>query len=177
MEATFPQGLAVWAIPVKGQRLALNGQIGKLAAEFQGPSFDSHMTVYSLKFPDGESYEPYLEKLADILEPKPSYEMRVVDLEFGTSFFRRAYLALTEEGRQFGLLHRTIEDKLNSEYHSYPHLSLFYGDLTESQETEFRERVILPKSIQFEEHCIVHSPPGHSSPSDLVGAWKVLWRG
>jgi hypothetical protein len=102
-------------------------------------------------------------------------ELEVVELRFSGIFTRSCCIDFVQ-CPEFLHLRRQIQDTSGAgeDYPVNPHMSLFYGTLSDNQKQHIQEEVALPRSIRFTSIRSVYIPKRVRGPDD-VKSWKFLY--
>ncbi|MDP9127962.1 MAG: hypothetical protein M3N08_06875 [Pseudomonadota bacterium] len=122
-----------WLIPAEPLRTALTGLVRSLAAEFGGPEFDPHLTLYVGPSTPEEARRS-AELLAQAFEPA---EIEAERLEQSAIFSKTFFMRFRESNRA-RLMFEMLRDHavVPSTYAFNPHLSLLYKTMAESERKE-----------------------------------------
>lgn len=125
----------------------LKGVISQLAQEYGGPEFPPHLTLLA-EIPT-QSEAELLEKARLLAEEASSFEIEFSSFGAEQMYFRTLYLR-ANENLILQVLHARANEIFgmqdSAEY--VPHLSLLYGNYSESQKAKTIESLsLLPKSL------------------------------
>ena len=139
--------ISYWLMPVAGERGCFAKLITRLAGIFDGPSFAPHLTVYS--GPAGSNDDPG-RILTEAADHGGELLLRCTGLEFSEKFTKACFLRFAPEPRLNRLGDALRENSCNSaNYQLKPHLSLFYGKLTDLDREQIRDLVKIPETVRF----------------------------
>ncbi len=158
-------------LPAEGDRRGLTGLISRLAGQYDGPSFEPHLTVFSgSECTDGEA-GIILEKVAaDCGE----VSLQCTGLEFSDTYTKTCYLKFNTDPRLESM--RGMIESMSASRVRYllnPHLSLFYGKLTIRDCEEIREMIELPETVCFAGIAAMSTGARIESASD-VEEWRLV---
>ena len=171
MNVPAPKTLVTyWLIPAEPARSFCASIIAELAARFDAPLFEPHVTIYA----GGKGGENAEEVLNQALDGTRSIRLSVRDIQSSDEFTKTVFVQF-EPSRALSELCRTFQQAsaLPDEYQLNPHLSLIYKKMTLSEKMDAVESVILPfTEVLFESAKAIISPARIESRED-VEAWRV----
>ena len=141
--------ISYWLIPVKPDKKRLQQIICELAAGFNAPVFEPHVTLYS-----GEM--DHIEDAADVLEGIAGnfpIALRPCGTRHSGQFTKTLFMefasdsALDQISDDLKLLSKTKED-----YELKPHLSLLYATISPEMRQSLARELAMPEVIRFD--CI-----------------------
>jgi hypothetical protein len=184
MERPFPNGssllyslhgsmliLTYWLTSAEPARSHFASLIGDLAARFDAPVFEPHLTVYVAQ-PANENAGEVLERaLADC---KP-YRLSISGIDFSEEFTKTLFVQF-ENNDELAALNAKFRSASASQrhYELNPHLSLIYKTMPRETKEEIARSLSLPFSeVVFDGAKAVISPAKIESRED-VEAWRVV---
>jgi 2'-5' RNA ligase len=163
--------LTYWLTPAEPAHEYCMTVISKLAAQFDAPVFEPHVTVYVTKA-KGENAAKLLERT---IANRPPYRLSISGIGYSGKFTRTVFVqfrpnheltALSESLRSASNLHQ--------EYQLQPHLSLIYKTMPDEAKAEIARSLVLPfDEIVFNCAKAVISPAEITARED-VEAWRVV---
>lgn len=144
--------------------------IHRCAGIFAGPVFSPHLTVYSGPADPGADLPSIL---AAAVPPGGELALRCTGLEFSDDYTRACVLGFAPDSRLTGIGAALRSLSGHSEYRLCPHLSLFYGRLTGSDQQRLRAMIVPPARVRFSGLTAMATPAGIKSRED-VGSWQWL---
>lgn len=166
--------VSFWLIPKTRQRAAFKGLIANLAAQYGGPLFEPHVTLYSGELAEGESAEDILIKFTGKLRRIDLYP---IDIGYSEEYTRTLFIEFAPDpdlDRTLDTIKRLVRKP--SDYVLKPHLSLLYADLSMAQKAQLRETVRVPEirfGVGFDDVWAVATAGGTKTKQDVEG-WQVL---
>ena len=163
--------ISYWLMPVAGERGRFAKLITRLAGEFGGPFFAPHLTVYS--GPAGSNDDP-----DRILREGAGHDgellLRCTGLVFSEKFTKACFLSFAPEPR-LNRLGDALREKScpAANYQLKPHLSLFYGNLTDQDRQRIRDLVEIPETVCFDGLTAMATSATIRSGKD-VQSWRRL---
>jgi putative hydrolase of the HAD superfamily len=171
MKMTHPR-VAFWLIPQQPERSRLRQWIDDLAARYDAPAFDPHLTIYSCHRTRQQHELAVLAALARRFAP---LRLSVQGLDSGRSLTRSVFLML-QTNRVLARLHDTLHHNVPqpSRYRCDPHISLLYRLLpTPLPGAEAMVADFDLATIRFDELRAVAIPETLQTAQDLIG-WQPL---
>src|SRR2546423_4443028 len=162
--------ITYWLCPAEPAREHFGAIIGDLAARFDAPVFEPHMTVYVAEA-DGENPEAVLQKVLNGLQP---FRLAVSRLDYSDKFTKTLFVQFAPHAR----LTRFSEDLRSasaspSDYQLNPHLSLLYKEMDQETKRWLAASITLPfTEAAFDSVRAVISPAEIKSRTE-VDAWRV----
>lgn len=163
--------IAYWVCPAGLARSHLSTIIRDLAARFDGPVFEPHLTVYVA---DANSENPgaVLEKVLNELKP---FRLVVSRLDCSDKFTKTLFVQFAPDIR----LTRFSEDLRRAsaspgDYQLNPHVSLLYKEMDQETKRGLAASMTLPFSeVTFDSVKAIISPAEITSRIE-VEAWRVV---
>lgn len=162
--------VSYWLMPAEADRRRLSRLIEELAARFEAPLFDAHVTLYSGPLQESDAVSSILENTANVFSPM---ELQVIGTGHSEQFTKTLYWTLSNNETLAGLS-RALRQQMTtpSNYTLDPHLSLIYAALPEAARRQAAAELIPPQAIRFDAiRAIRHH--GVSSRRD-VESWEQV---
>jgi hypothetical protein len=167
----MPKRIAYWLMPDQDERRRWRSLIEDLAQEYGGASFDPHVTIHVHPRDGNPAPDHILEQCAAAHRPA---EGEIDGLAFSELFSKACYI----DFKPCPVIHELSAslkglEKVPGEYELDPHMSLFYGSLSETQAQEIRSSTDLPRAVRFDaiRAMLIPGPVQHSSD---VESWRTL---
>jgi 2'-5' RNA ligase len=140
-------GYHLFLIPGGGLLTELRLLVADLAATYDGPIFDPHVTLLSHIAGAEEDIVAKAAELAKALHP---FQLSFRDIGMEDAFFRALY-ARANPSPELANAHATAVKifDVHDEPLYIPHLSLLYGNLSPEAKTEIARTLVLPNDFQF----------------------------
>jgi len=165
------QIIAYWLCPAEPACQQFAAIIEDLAARFDGPVFEPHLTIYVARAERGNP-ETVLKKVLPGLRP---YRLAVQALDYSDKFTKTLFVQFASDAG----LARLSEDFRRasaspSDYQLNPHVSLLYKEMDREMKQQLAASVALPFSeVVFDSAKAVISPAEIKSRTE-VEAWRVV---
>src|ERR1700731_2516080 len=157
--------LAYWLEPAQAARDFFAAAIAELAARFDAPLFEPHVTVYAGRKGDENPEEMLRGALANC-EP---FRLSVRDIQCSDEFTKTVFVQF-EPSPELLRLNRALQQgsTLHDEYQLNPHLSLIYKEMT----LQLRDACLSRKCFS-----IRRRPLSARRPLDCARTWRpgVSW--
>ena len=162
--------VAYWLIPAETARSFFVSTIGKLAARFDGPVFEPHVTIYVTR--KGEDIPA--EVLNRALVGYAPFRLSVRNLQYSDSFAKAVFVQFEPNSLLVRLSHAFQQaSSLHDAYHLSPHLSLIYKKMTGTAKLDVSASVRLPfAEVHFDLAQAVICPVRTESHQD-VKSWRI----
>lgn len=134
-----------------------------LSRKYSGPMFDPHVTLFSGKL----LIDP---RLSNNFEKEFSLTLRTDRLHFSDQFSKSCFIQFHEH-EKLAEVSKKISMLSETEYDFNPHMSLFYGALSELQRQTIRKEIEIPADIQFQTIWTVDTFSSTQTAAN-VQAWK-----
>jgi len=171
-----PASIFYWLTPAPAEYTVCQAWIESLGEMFGGPQFAPHITLYAEANGPADDPEQTLDRVAEAANTAGNgpLRLRATGLHFSDSFTKCCYIQFEPDGAATALAEQ-FKSLMSApaEYHFNPHLSLFYGHLTEPQRERIRELIQLPEEITFDQLCAITSGPQVKTRGD-VEAWRLV---
>jgi 2'-5' RNA ligase len=163
--------LTFWLLPAEPARTFFCGLIAELAARFDAPVFEPHVTVYVIDAQKDDAMKFLNCASANTGSPRLS----ITGIECSDVFTKTLFVQFEPDGD----LARLSEDlrrvsASRNDYQLNPHLSLLYKDLDTETKRQLADSIRLPfDEIVFDSVKAVISPAEIRSRAE-VEAWRVV---
>ena len=163
--------LTYWLCPAEPARTQLAALIADLAARFEAPVFEPHVTIYATN----AANENPESALAAIEPARAPYQLQVPELGYANKFTKTLFIQFAENPD----LSRLSEDLRRAsasgdDYQLNPHLSLIYKEISNEMKRALATSLNLPLAeIAFDRIKAVLSPAKIESRRE-VEAWRVI---
>lgn len=173
MLSATPLRMSYWLIPANPVRREFKRIISELAKEFDGPSFEPHLTLYSGPFGPGDYTDSIVRQT---VETTGALELEVSGINF-SALFTKACFVQFKPSTAATRLSDSIRNAVScpSDYVFDPHLSLFYGELSQEAQSKILKSIKLPALAQFDEIAAIANATSVQSPADLE-SWREDYR-
>jgi 2'-5' RNA ligase len=165
------QILTYWLLPAEPTRTFFSELIAKIAARFDAPVFESHLTLHVTKAED-ENPGTVLETVAKGRQP---YRLAVRGLDYSDEFTKTLFVQFApdaEVSRLSDEIRRASASQ--NDYELNPHVSLIYKTMDDETKRQLASSLTLPFSeVVFDSVKAVLSPAEIKSRED-VEAWRVI---
>ncbi len=166
------QKIAFWLVPAQKQFYLFQELVNEIAIKFGGPRFNPHITLYAGIFPcDIHLKEILIElkiRMAGPIGLKPSR------ISFSEIFTKSCYLDFLPSN-EIATIPEFIQEWLitPTDYCFSPHMSLFYGNLSPSDQIGIADSITIPEIILFDAIWAVLNPPSITEKGG-VEAWRMI---
>ena len=160
-----------WLCPAEPMRSYLSEMIRNLAARFEAPIFEPHVTIYVTNATD-ESPDALLEQA---LKDRGGFRLFIRGLDYSDKFTKTVFVQFEPDAELARLSSnlRTASVSQN-EYQLNPHLSLIYKKMSPETKMQVANSIRLPfTDVFFDSMKAVISPAKIESHAD-VEAWRVV---
>jgi hypothetical protein len=168
---TREQIVTYWLCPAEPARSHLAALIRDLAARFDAPVFEPHVTVYVT---NAEREKPG-GVLAEVLSGQQQFRLTVLGLDYSDQFTKTLFVQFAPHpklARFSEELRRVSASK--SDYELNPHLSLLYRSMNSETKREIADSIALPfPEIIFDTAKAVICPARIESRNDVEN-WRVV---
>ena len=163
--------ISYWLVPEPSCRTNLQHIIDDVAASYAGPHFVPHMTIAVSPNSSSDVVRQTLHQAAATVAP---LMLNPVDLLFSQHFTKSCFLQfkLNADLIQLSNFFQSSASP-PSGYAFNPHMSLFYGSLSELQRHSMLKRVALPQTINFSELWAIQILNKTTTAKD-VNDWQVV---
>lgn len=167
----YEQIITFWLCPAEPARSELFAIIRDLAARFDAPVFEPHVTIYVTT---AEREDPAA-VLTRVVKSRPSLRLATRGLDCANKFTKTLFIQFapdTDLARLSDDLRRASASK--NDYELNPHLSLLYKEIDTETKCRLAASVALPfKGVFFDSVKAVISPATIRSRED-VEKWRVV---
>jgi hypothetical protein len=163
--------IAYWLCPAERARGQCAALIKDLAARFDAPIFEAHVTIY-VNSAERENPAAVLKK---VLKEYGHFRLVVDRLDYSEKFTKTLFVQFAPNTQ----LERVTEDFRRastspSDYELNPHLSLIYKEMTTEMKRQLATSIVLPfEEAMFDTVKAIISPGEIQSRKD-VEAWRVV---
>ncbi|HWM23992.1 MAG TPA: 2'-5' RNA ligase family protein [Chthoniobacterales bacterium] len=162
--------VAYWLMPAEPARSFFASVIAELAARFDAPVFEPHVTIYA---GDQENDNPTQALNHALAECRP-FRLSVRGIQYSDEFTKTVFVQF-ESSPALSHLCRALQQASAgpNEYQLNPHLSLIYKRMTLSAKIDLAASVVLPfTEVLFDSAKAIISPARVESRAD-VEDWRV----
>ncbi|QSV46209.1 HAD-IA family hydrolase [Geobacter benzoatilyticus] len=167
---------SVFLVPAADDRRWAEGVIRELAARYDAPPFEPHVTVYGGSYDTDADLEPVRRALAEAAAGTGPITLRVTGLGVTEEYFRSLFVAFGDEP-PLSRVHEMVKGAVaaDSGHVLMPHLSLLYADMPLAAKEMAARTVSLDRQeMRFDELKIV-APDPVTGWSD-ARRWQTLFR-
>jgi 2'-5' RNA ligase len=162
--------VAYWLCPAQPDGPPLTALIQELAARFDAPVFEPHVTLYVT---EAEREDP--PAVLEQITKEPSYRLTIRGLDYSEKFTKTLFIQFEPDA---GLDQLSADlrraSAVQNEYELNPHLSLIYKEMDEKTKRELAHNIVLPfREVLFDSIKAVISPAQIESKED-VEAWRIV---
>lgn len=162
--------VAYWLIPAEPARSFFASAIAEIAARFDAPLFEPHVTFYA-----GEKGDENAEEVLNgALDGTPPIRLSVRDIQYSDEFTKTVFVQFEPSPALLELCRALRRaSALHDEYHLNPHLSLIYKKMAPSAKGDAAASVRMPfTEVLFDSAKAIISPARIKSREDIE-AWRV----
>jgi len=144
--------MAYWLVPAEPFLSAYQDLVDGLAKRYDGPRFTPHLTIYSGPYDSKDPLQRIVEATAAVtLPPLQPSEL------FFTDNFKQSCVLRFSVSPELNAMTEQVTSLLTqpAPFSPDPHMSLFYGTLTEDQRAAVRSSLTLPGLTKFDTVCAV----------------------
>ena len=163
--------LAYWLVPTEPARNYFVLLIGRLAARFNAPCFEPHLTVYATRKADEDAGDV----LRRAMGGRSPFRLSIRGISWSDKFTKTLFVEF-EPNDQLVQLSADLRraSAVQNEYELNPHLSLIYKIMPDETKKEIASSLSLPfREVRFDVAKAVISPADIKSRED-VEAWRVV---
>lgn len=167
---------SVFLVPAKDDRRWAQGVIAELAARYDAPLFEPHVTVYGGSYTEDAELEPVRRALAGAAAEGGPITLRVIGLGVTEEYFKTLFVSFGEDPR-LRRLNEAVKGTVarDSGYELVPHLSLLYADIPLAAKEMAAGTVSLDREeMRFDDVKIV-APDPVTGWRDAM-RWQTLFR-
>jgi 2'-5' RNA ligase len=165
------QMMTYWLCPAEPRRRGLAAIIRDLAARFEAPVFEPHVTLCVTS----ANRENPNKVLMDVMSQRHEYRLAIRGLDYSDKFTKTLFLQFAPDP-DLARLSQDLKRASASptDYELNPHLSLLYKDMDQETKRGLAASIALPfTDVIFDRVKAVIAPATISSPKD-VEAWRVV---
>ena len=163
--------LTYWLIPAEPGRSYFAAVISDLAARFDAPIFEPHLTVYATALGNEDGGVVLEQVVADC----PAYSLRLSGVGHSDEFTKTVF-AQFHPSEALSRLSANFREasSIKDEYQLNPHVSLIYKTMPAEKKGEIANSVSFPfDEVRFDSARAVISPANIESRED-VAAWRIV---
>jgi 2'-5' RNA ligase superfamily len=162
--------MAYWLMPAKPTRSFFASTVAELAARFDAPVFEPHVTIYA----GGKGEDIPAEVLSRALTDWNPFRLSVRNIQYSDEFTKTVFVQFEPSPPLSELSHALRQASTwHDEYQLNPHLSLIYKTMTRSAKIEVAASVsLLFTEVLFDSAKAVICPAPMKSRQG-VEAWRV----
>ena len=137
---------SVFLVPAAEDLRWAEGEIRELAARYDSPPFEPHVTVYGGPFADESELEPLCRALKDVAAEMGPITLHINGLGVTEEYFKTLFVSFGEEPL-LRRLHEAVKGAVarDSGYELEPHLSLLYADIPLAAKEKASRTVLLDR--------------------------------
>ena len=163
--------LTYWLIPAEPARSYFASVIRDLAARFDAPIFEPHLTIYgtTMESEDGAAL------LQQVVADCPTYSLRLRGVGYSDEFTKTVF-AEFHPNEALSRLSTNFREAsmIKDDYELNPHVSLIYKTMPPDRKAEIASSVNFPfQEVLFDSARAVISPADIQSRAD-VEAWRIV---
>jgi 2'-5' RNA ligase len=160
-----------WLCPAEPEHDHFARLIGDLAARFDAPTFEPHVTVHTTTA-EGENPARVLAKIVNGRRP---FRLSVRWLDYSDEYTKTLFVQLSPDAEVAQLSEDLRRASVSpSDYQLNPHVSLLYKKMDEETQRRLVASIVLPfNEVSFSSVKAVVSPAEIQSRED-VEAWRVI---
>ncbi|HEX8077217.1 MAG TPA: 2'-5' RNA ligase family protein [Chthoniobacterales bacterium] len=160
-----------WLCPAEPWRNRFAAIISKLAAQFDAPVFEPHVTLYV----SAGAEEDASRVLDEVLKDGGPYRLSIRGLDYSEKFTKTLFVQFAPDAELVGLSEelRRVSGS-GDDYELNPHLSLIYKKMEQDEKRRLAASIELPLSdVAFDTVKAVISPAQIDARED-VEAWRIV---
>jgi putative hydrolase of the HAD superfamily len=160
--------LVFWLMPAADAQIVFSGMINELAARFDAPAFEPHVTICGADVAEVEATK--------ILREVPAREpiaLEVSGVEFSEKYTKSLFVQF-RPSPELRSLAAELQNPLGSADELNPHLSLLYKEMPLARKADAARTVTLPfRSVTFD--CVqTIVAPAAITRREEVEAWRTV---
>lgn len=173
---TEQRRFSVFLVPAAEDLGWAAGVIRELAARYDAPLFEPHLTVYGAPFVDLSELEPVRRVLTEVAAETGPITLRITGLGATEEYFKTLFVSFAEEPR-LRRLHEAVKGAVacDAGYGLVPHLSLLYADIPLAAKEMAARTVLLDRGEMRFDGVKIVAPDPVAGWSD-TGRWQTLFR-
>lgn len=158
---------SLWLIPAGESHKILSGEIKRLSKKYRTPSFDPHITLLT---DIEEEKNDVLLRTSELAKHTRSFLIKFGKIGYAQEYLRALFLEV-EQSREIMYLNAAVRKLFGRESDPpyFPHLSLIYGDFSNSLKEKIIKEIKLKRDLAF----VVKSMSVYSSAPE-VRRWKKI---
>ncbi|HEX4629828.1 MAG TPA: hypothetical protein VH188_02595 [Chthoniobacterales bacterium] len=160
-----------WLCPAEPERSQLARLIGDLAARFNAPVFEPHVTIHTTS---AERENP-VSVFSKMVNGRRPYQLRVRGIDYSNEYTKTLFVQLAPDAELAQLSDDLRRASISpADYQLNPHVSLLYKDMDEETKRGLASSITLPfAEINFSSVKAMLVPANIKSRED-VEAWHVI---
>lgn len=162
--------IAFWLLPAKNEMEFFSSLIRDLAARFDAPIFEPHVTLYG-----GAMTKERAAQVLETLTAPPTLRLEIDGVAFSEEFTKTLFVQF-HPSTEATELSREIATATGSQsgYRFDPHLSLIYAKMSKIEKIESARAIEMPfQSVVFDSLRTIVCPARIKERTD-VEAWRTL---
>ena len=164
------QKVAFWLMPAAEPRAVFTSLINVLAARFDAPVFEPHVTLQGAELQE----ERAIELLDAIAATSAPLHLQPSGVEFSDKYTKTLYVQFRPSEKAAELSNVITRAICDNGYQFDPHLSLLYKTLPEATKTELARETNIPlEQVHFDAVQLVSIPRAIKRAED-VRAWRTI---
>jgi hypothetical protein len=163
--------VSFWLLPALPEREQLRARIAELAARFNAPMFEPHVTLYSGELTQDDDVAAAVEAAARAMSPVTLRSTGVAQSEVFTKTLFIEFAA--EERLSVASDAIRLRLRVGTPYELKPHLSLLYAELSSTVRAELTREFAPPPPVTFDRLQAIVSA-GSIRRREDVEAWRVV---
>jgi 2'-5' RNA ligase len=165
------QIITYWLCPAEPERTHFAAIIGELAARFDAPVFEPHVTIY-VTSADRENPDAVLDQ---VVNRQRTFRLYLRGLDYSDKFTKTLFVQFgpdTELAQLSEDLRRASVSR--SDYQLNPHLSLIYKDIDDETKRRLAASITLPFTDAIFDSVKAVLSPAEIKSRQEVEAWRVI---
>jgi 2'-5' RNA ligase len=136
-----------WLMPAAREREFFAGVIAELAARFDAPVFEPHVTLAG-----GKADESGVTGILERIQHSPALELEIERVAFSALFTKTLFVQFHPSTEATALSESLREAAgFGTEYEFDPHLSLLYSDITDAEKESLGATITIPfQRVRFD---------------------------
>jgi len=164
------QRVSYWLMPAGPDRQRLIQIVRELAARFEGPVFDPHLTLYSGPVDSIERVSDLLRKIAGAFRPMT---MRTTGVGRSDEFTKTLFIECEGNPALSSISAAIKAGSAGEDYELRPHVSLLYSNVAAAARRHLAREVSAPAMVHFDAVRAVLTG-GHPKCRRDVEEWRTL---
>lgn len=162
---------AYWLLPGEPTRSFFAATVAELAARFDAPVFEPHVTIYASR----KGSEDSAEVLSSVLTDCKLFRLSIRDIQCSDEFTKTVFVQF-EPSAVLSRLSNALRQASTShhEYQFNPHLSLIYKKMTRDEKLAVTNSIRLPFTEVWFDSAKAVVCPAHIRSREDVEAWRVV---